>query len=84
MAAQMATLTLAGHDTTANTLTWLFWELAKVPEYQEKMRAEVAEFRKAVVDRGDEDFNIDDLNAMKYCLAAIRVRSAIECGMHLI
>lgn len=72
MAAQMATLTLAGHDTTANTLTWLFWELAKVPEYQEKMRAEVAEFRKVVVDRGDDNFGIDDLNAMKYCLAAIK------------
>ena len=31
----MATLTLAGHETTASTITWLLWELAKHPEYQD-------------------------------------------------
>ncbi|KAF8274825.1 cytochrome P450 [Lactarius quietus] len=29
---QIGTLLLAGHDTSANTLTWFFWELAKHPE----------------------------------------------------
>jgi len=72
MAAQMSTLTLAGHETTASTLTWLFWEIAKVPEYQEKMRAEIVESKQAMLDRGDTTFTLDDLNSMTYCLAAIK------------
>jgi cytochrome P450 len=32
--------TLAGRDTTAQTLSWCFWELAQRPEWEEKLRAE--------------------------------------------
>ena len=41
MKAQMQTLTLAGHETTASTVSWLLWELAKNPEYQNRLRAEI-------------------------------------------
>lgn len=40
---QIATMLLAGHETTSSTVTWLLYDLAK-PEYspiQEKLRAEV-------------------------------------------
>ena len=31
----------AGHDTTANTLTWCCYELARHPEVQQRLQAEL-------------------------------------------
>lgn len=39
----LATFLLAGHETTAKTLTWTLYLLARVPEWQERLRAEVAD-----------------------------------------
>ena len=85
MISQMATLTLAGHETTANTLTWTLWELAKHPENQEKMRAEIAEYRAKLVERGATDFTMDDLEAMPYVNAIMKVcvhrlRAMFQCA----
>ena len=71
--AQMHALTVAGHETTASTLTWLFYELAKHPEYQIRMREEIKAVRSAMVARGDEDVTIEDLDSMHLTLAAIKV-----------
>lgn len=38
---QLVTFLLAGHDTTANTLTWTLYLLARSPEWQQKVREEV-------------------------------------------
>ena len=38
----LATFLLAGHETTAKTLTWTLYLLARAPEWQERVRAEVA------------------------------------------
>lgn len=73
MIAQMSTLTLAGHDTTAGTLSWMLWELAKHPEYQDKMRSEILATRARVAQRGESTFTIDDLDSLKYTVAAIKV-----------
>lgn len=40
---QFGTITVAGEDTTANTVAWSLYELAKNPELQEKLRAELNE-----------------------------------------
>ncbi|KAI0714601.1 cytochrome P450 [Earliella scabrosa] len=72
MMSQMATFLLAGHETTASSMTWLLYELARHPEYQSKMRAEVKAIRARVAERGDEDFSVSDLDAMTYCLAAMK------------
>jgi len=49
----------AGHETTANTLSWTFFLLAKYPEWQEKLRAEIDALY------GKEDPSFDDINKLK-------------------
>ncbi|KAK0431729.1 cytochrome P450 [Armillaria borealis] len=39
---QLATFIIAGHDTTANTMAWLLYELSLHPEDQVKIREEIA------------------------------------------
>jgi cytochrome P450 len=39
----LGTFLLAGHDTTAKALTWALYLVARAPEWQERIRAEVAE-----------------------------------------
>ncbi|KAG7453207.1 cytochrome P450 [Guyanagaster necrorhizus] len=39
---QLATFVLAGHDTTANTMAWLLYELSRHPDDQAKIREEIA------------------------------------------
>lgn len=68
----MATFLLAGHETTASSMTWLLYELARHPEYQQKMRDEVHAVRARVAERGDDDFSVVDLDSMTYCLAAMK------------
>ena len=38
---QLFTLYFAGQETTVNTLLWVFYYLAKYPQYQEKAREEI-------------------------------------------
>ncbi|KAK7046656.1 cytochrome P450 [Favolaschia claudopus] len=40
---QFATITVAGEDTTANTVAWSLYELARNPDLQTKLRAELDE-----------------------------------------
>jgi alkylphenol/PAH-inducible cytochrome P450 monooxygenase len=63
-------LLLAGHDTTANTMTWFLWEIAKHPESQDRIRAEITALRAL---RGGGQFSITDLDNMAYTLAALKV-----------
>ena len=69
----MATLTLAGHETTANTLSWALWELSKMPDYQAKMRAEIAAARAKLGERGGTDFTLEDIESMELVNAALKV-----------
>ncbi len=71
--AQMQTLTFAGHETTASTLSWMFWELAKHPSYQTRMREEIRAAKAALNARGGDRFTIDDLDSMTTVLNAIKV-----------
>jgi Cytochrome P450 len=65
-----SSLLLAGHDTTSNTLTWFLWEVAKHPESQERIRAEIAAFREG---SGEEQPSFLDLDNMAYTQAALKV-----------
>lgn len=72
MLAQMSTLTLAGHETTASMLHWYLWELARNPHFQEKLREEVVAVRELITARGDTDLTMDDLDSLTYMQAGIK------------
>ncbi|EGN99109.1 hypothetical protein SERLA73DRAFT_181928 [Serpula lacrymans var. lacrymans S7.3] len=72
MLSQIATLLLAGHETTANTLVWTLYELARHPEDQQKVREEIAAVRKEVEARGDEDFVPSDFDSMPFMNAVLK------------
>lgn len=59
----------AGHDTTANTLNWTLLELARHPEMQQRLRAEI---RTKKQEFGCE-FGIRDLESMPYFQAVVKV-----------
>ena len=59
----ISSLIFAGHDTTANTLTWCCYELAKRPDIQERLRADID--RVIDVDLRRE-LTYDDLSALPY------------------
>ncbi|KAI0306228.1 cytochrome P450 [Multifurca ochricompacta] len=66
---QTATLLFAGHDTTANSLTWYLWEIAKHPESQERIRAEIAAIR---AKKGGEELSASDLDGMTFTQATLK------------
>ncbi|OCH89199.1 PAH-inducible cytochrome P450 monooxygenase PC-PAH 1 [Obba rivulosa] len=82
MTSQMASFLLAGHDTTASSLTWLFWELAKHPEWQDKLREEIAAIRDRVTARGDTDFSVADYDAMSNVVAAMKETMRLHPIVH--
>jgi len=63
---EVLTLLLAGHETTANALTWTFYLLARHPEAMERVRAEAA----AVL--GDRPPTSEDLAALPCTERVIR------------
>jgi cytochrome P450 len=62
---ELMTIFLAGHETTANALTWTFYLLAKHPEVYQKLKKEVKE----VV--GDGELTFQHLHQLKFTKACI-------------
>jgi hypothetical protein len=50
------------------------FELAKHPEIQTRLRAEIRETEAAIHARGDVDFSIADFDSMPYTTAVMKVR----------
>ncbi|KAK7031127.1 hypothetical protein VNI00_013735 [Paramarasmius palmivorus] len=65
---QMSTIILAGHDTTGNTLSWLFYELAKHPADQERLYQEI----KHVREQKGEELTANDFDSMPFLHAVIK------------
>lgn len=57
---EVMTLILAGHETTANALTWTFYLLSKHPEVREKLKEEVTRVL------GDRTPTFDDVKSLEY------------------
>ncbi|KAJ3892339.1 cytochrome P450 [Lentinula edodes] len=69
---QMRVLLLAGHETTANSLSWLFYELVRDLELQRKLRAEIRATEKLAAARGDPELNVRDLEGMPLLGATVK------------
>jgi len=61
---------LAGHDTSAASLTWLMLELAKHPEDQERIASEIQHLRE---ETGGRTLTPADYDDMPYLNAVIKV-----------
>ncbi|KAF8521630.1 cytochrome P450 [Hysterangium stoloniferum] len=69
---QLTTINLAGHETTAMTLTWALHELSRHPDFQNQLREEIAATRAHAAQRGDSELSIADLDSMKLLQALIK------------
>ncbi|KAI0365076.1 cytochrome P450 [Pilatotrama ljubarskyi] len=69
---QMRTILLAGQETTSNTLSWAFMELAKQPHIQSRLRKEIHAMERTIRERGDADFTVADFEAMPYLQAVLK------------
>ncbi|KAE9410968.1 cytochrome P450 [Gymnopus androsaceus JB14] len=66
---QMATLILAGHETTASSCTWLMYEITKNPKDQERILTEIKNTRARV---GNGELTASDYDSMHFFNAAIK------------
>jgi cytochrome P450 len=57
---EIITMILAGHETTANLLSWTFYLLSKHPEVERRVREEAARVL------GDRDPSLDDVRSLEY------------------
>jgi cytochrome P450 len=62
---EVMTLVLAGHETTANTLTWALTLLSRFPAARDRLAAEVAEVL------GDRDPQAHDVDALPWTQAVV-------------
>ncbi|XP_036751448.2 cytochrome P450 4F2-like [Manis pentadactyla] len=67
--AEADTFMFAGHDTTASGLSWVLYNLAKHPEYQECCRQEVQELLR---DREPKEVAWDDLAQLPFLTMCIK------------
>lgn len=67
--AEADTFMFAGHDTTASGLSWVLYNLAKHPEYQERCRQEVQELLR---DREPKEIEWDELAQLPFLTMCIK------------
>jgi len=71
MLAQMRTILLAGHETSATSLCWVLLELARNPEVQQRLRAEIRDTELST-GRNSSAFTASDLDGMLYLAAVLK------------
>ncbi|KAG6856749.1 hypothetical protein H0H87_001093 [Tephrocybe sp. NHM501043] len=72
MVGLMRVVILAGHETTANTLSWMLMELARHPEVQTKLRAEIRAMQRTLQSRRETTYTNADLDSMPYLNAVMK------------
>ncbi|KDQ07868.1 hypothetical protein BOTBODRAFT_38425 [Botryobasidium botryosum FD-172 SS1] len=63
---QISTFLLAGHETTASSLAWILYEIARHPEVQTRLRAEFTSIS------NESELAVEDLMALPYLDAVLR------------
>lgn len=74
----LTTLILAGHETTATSLTWTLYTLARHPQVQAKLRAEVRAARAKAAEAGRDDLSPEELSGLEYLDAVTREMLRVE------
>lgn len=74
---EVMTLLLAGHETTANALTWTWYELGRNPGVLARVQQELAEVL------GDRAITVDDLPKIPYTLATIEEAMRIHPPVYM-
>jgi cytochrome P450 family 714 subfamily C len=69
---ELMTIMFAGHETTANTLTWCLYELSKNDEAQQRIRKEIQETMKNNNILHPADFIFEQIGRMKLVNSALR------------
>ncbi|KAF8580093.1 PAH-inducible cytochrome P450 monooxygenase PC-PAH 1 [Ramaria rubella] len=70
--AQLTSLLLAGHETTATAVTWTLYELSKHPDFQSKVREEIMATCSRASQRAQIELSLSDLESMPYLAALIK------------
>ncbi|KAG6874431.1 hypothetical protein C0992_007756 [Termitomyces sp. T32_za158] len=68
----MRVLIIAGHETTANTLSWALLELSRRPDLQAKLREEIRVVEQALIARDVSQCTTADLDSMPYLNAVLK------------
>ncbi|CAH2222471.1 cytochrome P450 4F22 isoform X1 [Pelobates cultripes] len=66
---EVDTFMFEGHDTTASGLSWILYNLARHPEYQEKCREEI---RELIRGKDTEELNWDELSQLPFTTMCIK------------
>jgi cytochrome P450 len=72
MISTMRALMIAGHESTATSLTWVLLELSKQPHIQNRLREEILKKAGEIGTRGDSGFTANDLDSMPYLNAVVK------------
>jgi cytochrome P450 len=80
---------IAGRDTTAGTLSWLFYLISKHPDVQEKIAREVKEATKMEVSNVEMNeftscLNDENMNTMQYLHASLTETLRLYPAVHLV
>ncbi|KAF8575892.1 cytochrome P450 [Ramaria rubella] len=67
--AQLTSLLLAGHETTAGTVGWTLYELSTRPHLQANIREEIKEARRQA---GGKELGPNDFESMPYLVATVK------------
>ncbi|KAL1706311.1 cytochrome P450 [Schizophyllum commune] len=67
--AQLLTMILSGHETTANTLSWALYELCRHPDVQTRLRTELRSFRAT---SGSSEPSAAAFDGMPYLAAVVK------------
>ena len=64
---------VAGHETTASSLTWALYGLSLDPNFQRELRDEIKATRARAVQRGNAELTAADLDSMRLLNAVLKV-----------
>ncbi|KAL0575663.1 hypothetical protein V5O48_006319 [Marasmius crinis-equi] len=72
--AQLLALFIAGHETTANSLSWTLLELCRNPKIQTKLRQEIHQKEREIAAQGrlERGFTAEDLESLTYLDAVVK------------